>query len=187
MEDAIPNLSEAIDGRPIVIIGVKDEQRLELWKETEPGRLNLLKSYPFAGSSGQAGPKLERGDGQIPEGIYEITSLNPNSFFHLSLRLSFPNEFDRQMAAADGRTDLGDDIFIHGSHATVGCIPIGDDAIEEVFYLIAKNGRKRTTVILTPCDLRLSNSEAPNLDYIGWEEKLYAEIRDKLMSYEFTK
>ena len=80
------------------------------------------------------------------------------------------------MAAADGRADLGDDIFIHGAHATVGCIPIGDEAIEEVFYIIAKNGIKNTTVILTPCDLRLPESEAPNMDHIDWEEKLYAKI-----------
>ncbi|MEM7012526.1 MAG: hypothetical protein AAF585_13705 [Verrucomicrobiota bacterium] len=85
---------------------------------------------------------MDRGDGQIPEGIYEIVSLNPNTFFHLSLELSFPNAFDHRMASADGRADLGDDIFIHGSHAMVGCIPIGDEAIEEVFYIITKNGHK---------------------------------------------
>ena len=58
------------------------------------------------------------------------------------------------MAGKDGRTNLGGDIMIHGGRATVGCIPIGDDAIEEVFFFAAKAGTENTTVVIAPYDMR---------------------------------
>jgi murein L,D-transpeptidase YafK len=66
-------------------------------------------------ASGGLGPKLGAGDRQGPERIYAIESLNPNSLFHLSMRLNYPNEFDQMRAKQDGRSDLGGDIMIHGS------------------------------------------------------------------------
>lgn len=86
----------------------------------------------MTGTSGTLGPKREEGDGQIPEGVYGVEDLNPNSLFHLSLKVSYPNAFDREMAKREGCGNLGGDIMVHGGSATVGCIPIGDDAIEEV-------------------------------------------------------
>ena len=73
----------------------------------------------------------------LPEGVYEIESYNPNSKFHLSMRLNYPNGFDKKMAKSDGRDlgKLGGDIMIHGRSGTVGCFPVGDIAIEEIFTI----------------------------------------------------
>jgi len=62
----------------------------------------MIKSYPFTGFSGGLGPKLREGDGQIPEGVYAIEYLNPNSQFHLSVKLDYPNVFDKAKGRADG-------------------------------------------------------------------------------------
>ena len=70
--------------------------------------------------------KLKEGDGQVPEGIYHIDSLNPNSMFHLSIRLDYPNSFDKQQGKIDGRKELGSDIMIHGNTCSSGCLAIGD-------------------------------------------------------------
>ena len=68
---------------------------LEVWGRLKSGELELIKRYPFTGFSGGPGPKLREGDGQIPKGIYAIEYLNPNSQFHLSMKLDYPNAFDK--------------------------------------------------------------------------------------------
>jgi len=115
----------------------KEEGELELWAG-DPGRpLALLRTYRICARSGQLGPKRAQGDGQVPEGFYRIARFNPTSAFHLSLGLDYPNASDR----ARGRGgNLGGDIFIHGGCATIGCIPIQDAQIEEV-YLVALEAR----------------------------------------------
>jgi len=101
----------------LTILMFKRERRVELWASgwREP------RMYAMTEFSGQLGPKLKEGDGQIPEGVYAVEYLNPNSRFHLSLKVSYPNGFDRVRAKVDGRTELGGDIMIHGGAATVGC------------------------------------------------------------------
>lgn len=92
------------------LIALKHERQLELWGlDGDSWERNPV--FPFTGFSGQLGPKLVRGDGQIPEGQYQIIGLNPNSSFHLSLKLNYPNAFDQQQGQEDGRGDLGDNIF----------------------------------------------------------------------------
>lgn len=181
MEARFDDLGLLTDGEPLSILAFKEEQRLEVWKR-HGDQWAFVKAYPFTGYSGVLGPKLKQGDLQIPEGIYEVEYLNPNSSFHLSMKLDYPNAFDRARAAEEGRTDLGGDIFIHGSNLTVGCIPIGDEAIEELFYLVAKNGFRNTTVVVAPLDFR-QHSKFPTIDYISWEEELYTLIENKLDEY----
>lgn len=175
------NLEALTDGEPMSILAFKDEQRLELWKQRKTG-WEFVRSFPFTGYSGKLGPKLREGDGQIPEGIYKIEYLNPNSSYHLSIKVDYPNSFDRKMAASDGREGLGFDIFIHGSSATIGCIPIGDRSIEELFYLVAKNGYRNATAIISPVDFRLG-VPPPEVDGIDWEASLYASLAQKLKAY----
>jgi murein L,D-transpeptidase YafK len=59
------------------------------------------------------GPKRFQGDRRTPEGRYRIDYGNPDSAFHLSLHISYPNDRDRAYAAAHGHSP-GGAIFIHG-------------------------------------------------------------------------
>ena len=141
-----------------------------------------VKDYAFTGFSGKLGPKLREGDRQIPEGVYNIEYLNPNSSYHLSMKIDYPNAFDKKMGKADGRTKLGYDIFLHGKSVTIGCIPLGDRGIEEIFYLVAKNGRQNTQVVIAPWDFRVRNDD-PAIEGIAWEGILYQSIRTALEGY----
>jgi murein L,D-transpeptidase YafK len=166
--------------KKITFIGLKQEKLLEVWVASDSGQFVFLKSYPILGASGQAGPKLKEGDRQVPEGLYRIESLNPNSRFHLSLRVNYPNAFDKQMADADGRTNLGGDIMIHGSRSSIGCLAMGDPAAEELFILAAETGIDRIDVILVPFDLRTENSGTNLPEHPDWTVKLYNQIKSKL-------
>lgn len=166
--------------RNLRIIILKEERSLELWGEAvQTKQFEMIKAFPFTAFSGTLGPKLKEGDGQIPEGVYGIEYLNPNSSYHLSMKLTYPNDFDRAMAKKDGRKNLGDDIFIHGKDVTIGCVPLGDEAIEEVFYWVYKIGKDNVKVISLPYDMRISERklEIPRID---WETKLYDSLRNEI-------
>ena len=145
-----------------------------------------LKDYPFTGFSGKLGPKLKSGDRQIPEGIYGIEYLNPNSTFHLSLKVSYPGDFDVKKALADGRKpeELGGDIMIHGRSGTVGCIPIGDDAVEEVFIIAAKAGIHNIKVIISPCNLLSGEKNFAKDVGVQWYGELIENIRSEMLKYK---
>lgn len=138
----------------VVLLGLKDERRLIVFASDSDGPLREIAAYPVLAASGTLGPKLREGDRQVPEGVYALESLNPNSRFHAALRVGYPNDFDRAMAARDGRTNLGGDIMIHGGDASIGCLAMGDPAIEELFVLAATVGTENVKIILAPCDLR---------------------------------
>jgi murein L,D-transpeptidase YafK len=104
--------------------------------------MRLLKTFPILAQSGNPGPKHQEGDLQVPEGVYRIAVFNPESRFHLSLGLNYPNEADR--ARVDSRKP-GGDIYIHGSAVSIGCLAMGDEAIEQIFLLAydVKNAGQR--------------------------------------------
>jgi murein L,D-transpeptidase YafK len=170
----------SLDNFELSLLAFKEEQLLELYARNEhTDEWFLVKTYPFKAYSGKLGPKLKEGDRQIPEGIYQIEYLNPNSSYHLSLKVNYPNEFDRERAIKDGRDNLGGDIMIHGKDVTIGCIPIGDSSIEEVFFLAEKSIKNGINVIISPRDFRI-NKNFPSIDLIEWELELYKQISDKL-------
>jgi len=176
-----PNLTAAgFEDLPkeMALVAIKTDQILELWGKKE-SKWALIKTYPFTAFSGKLGPKLKEGDKQIPEGIYKIEYLNPNSLFYLSMKVSYPNDFDRAMAAEEGRTDLGTDIFIHGKDMTFGCIPIGDEAIEEVFLLASKTLQHEIMVVISPVDFR-KNVNFPEIQEVDWDQELYSNIKEAL-------
>jgi hypothetical protein len=105
--------------------------------------------------------------------------LNPVSQFHLSLRVSYPSEFDRRQARKEGRTNLGGDIMIHGNAVSIGCLAMGDEAAEDLFVLAARAGLSSIRVILSPLDLR-SSKMADDPERPGWVTALYVEIREAL-------
>ena len=133
----------------VVMLAIKKERRLEVYAESPGRELRWVRAYPILAASGELGPKLKEGDRQVPEGVYAIESLNPNSAYHLALRVGYPNAFDRKMAAAEGRTNLGGDIMIHGKAASVGCLAMGDAAAEELFVLAAETGIERMKLIIS--------------------------------------
>lgn len=129
----------------------KAERRLEVWikNKTDQQWQNFI-NYPFCQYSGDLGPKRKEGDLQIPEGLYHIDRFNPKSNFYLSLGINYPNASDKKRS---DHQHPGSDIFIHGGCATVGCIPITDDKIAELFILTvdaAKNGQTQIPVHIFP-------------------------------------
>jgi len=129
--------------RALLLRVFKDERVLEMWAAASPGGPFVhVGDRPVCASSGGPGPKARTGDGQVPEGLYRVTTLNPWSRFHLSLRLDYPNAADRARNPGVPVSALGGEIFIHGDCVTIGCVPIGDEAIEEV-YLAALETRSR--------------------------------------------
>ena len=163
-----------------VLLGFKLERELHLLA-SGPGReLTFIRSYPIEGMSGTLGPKLREGDGQVPEGIYSIVYLNPDSVAHLSLALSYPNDYDRARAAEDGRDMLGGDIMIHGGSMSSGCLAIGDEAAEELFVLAAEAGWEGTVVVLSPVDFRRNILPADYRPQPAWVEDLYVRLRTAL-------
>jgi murein L,D-transpeptidase YafK len=112
----------------------KHERVFEVWGlDPETGRYVLVHDYPVCRLSGHLGPKARRGDLQVPEGFYSIDLFSPRSRFHLSMRVSYPNQADRARGRFDDR--MGGDIFVHGGCATVGCVPVTDNVIEELYVL----------------------------------------------------
>ncbi len=135
----------------LLIIGLKKEKDLQVWvKHKDSTKYSYLLSYKFCVLSGDLGPKRQEGDGQVPEGFYHISVFNPYSNFYLSLGINYPNLADRIL----GKTgNLGGDIYIHGDCVSIGCIPITDDKIKELylFAVMAKeNHQKKIPVYLFP-------------------------------------
>lgn len=168
----------------VALLAAKEERVLHVYvaSNSKAPAWKYLETYHILGSSGTSGPKLAEGDMQVPEGIYRIESLNPNSRFHLSLRIQYPNEVDRARAKVDGRTQLGSDIMIHGGSASVGCLAMGDPAIEELFVLAADVGIENIDVIIAPRDMRIRDrSDLPTEP--KWIGELYDEIEVALKAF----
>ena len=132
-------------------------RRLEVWgREQNAGRFVLLRTYRLAGTSDTLGPKRRADDGQVPEGFYTINRFNPDSRFHLSLGLDYPNAADRLHATPNP----GGDIFIHGSNVTIGCLPITDACIRELYVLAVEAhaaGQASIPVHIFPFEMRADN------------------------------
>jgi hypothetical protein len=163
-----------------VLVGFKLERELDLLASGPGGRLTFIRSYPIQGMSGTLGPKLREGDRQVPEGIYSIVYLNPNSVAHVSLALSYPNDYDRAHAAEDGRHALGGDIMIHGGSTSIGCIAIGDEAAEELFVLAADAGWEDAVVVVSPVDFRRHGLPADYRAPAPWVDDVYVGLRAEL-------
>ena len=166
----------------IALLGFKAERKLELWAAKGEG-WTFIRSYPVLAASGTAGPKLREGDRQVPEGVYTLEYLNPNSSYHLSMKLNYPNAFDLKHAKAEGRTQPGGDIFIHGKAVSIGCLAMGDRAIEELFCLVARIGRANVTIILAPNDLRTAKPVTDLRAVPAWVADLYQQIAKALRPF----
>jgi murein L,D-transpeptidase YafK len=135
-------------GDPVLVRIFKREFELEVWLKHD-GRFERFATYPICMWSGGLGPKERQGDKQAPEGFYTVdsTALNPNSKYHRSFNLGFPNAFDR----AHGRT--GSLLMVHGDCRSIGCYAMTDPVIDEIWGLITaalQGGQKRFQVQVFP-------------------------------------
>ena len=182
-------------GDPIFIRIFKEEAMLEVWIWTG-NTYEHLKDYIICASSGHLGPKLKEGDRQAPEGFYKVrkSHLNPNSKFHLSFNLGYPNRYDR----VHKRT--GSFLMVHGNCVSIGCYAMTDEKIEEIYALVEKalkKGQKHVDVHAYPFRMTVENMDLyeGNVWYDFWTnlkegydyfeaEKLPPKIKVEGLRYE---
>jgi murein L,D-transpeptidase YafK len=150
--------------KQMYIRSFKYDSQLEVWARNninEPYK--LFKTYKVCAMAGSLGPKRIEGDYQVPEGCYYITGFDPKSEYNLALKLNYPNQSDKLLSDS---LRPGGGIYIHGSCITVGCIPIMDGQIEEVYLLAANakaNGQDFIPVHIFP--IRYNNKQS--LEYLA--------------------
>ena len=177
--------------RYLYIRSFKYDSQLEVWvKNTSKEQYRLFKTYKVCALAGTLGPKRMEGDYQVPEGFYYINEFNPRSTYHLSLGLNYPNASDKVLSDS---IKPGGDIYIHGSCVTVGCIPVTDQQIEEIYVLAAHakdQGQDFIPVHIFP--VRFSNKKS--VDYLNQMTKTDPDLKvfaDRLESvfdhFELTR
>lgn len=170
----------------IYLRAFKHEKQLEVWvKNKTDQQFKLLKTYAICASSGDLGPKRKEGDGQVPEGFYRIEAFNPVSNYHLSLKVNYPNTSDVKL----GKKPLGGDIMIHGNCVTIGCIPIEDDPIEELYVLCveAKTGKSNLPLDIFPCRFTPENEKMLRGSYGSDKLKFWEGLKEVYASFERSK
>ncbi|MCB1179554.1 MAG: L,D-transpeptidase family protein [Leptospiraceae bacterium] len=167
----------------ITIIGLKEDKIIEVWALNKENIQTKILEYRVLAASGNKGPKLKEGDKQVPEGIYKLEYLNPNSSYHLSMKINYPNEFDLKYAKEEGRDNPGTNIFIHGKNVSIGCLAIGDIAIEELYYLVSLVGKENVKVIISPEDFRKKRPKLTK-DFPFWTKELYSLIEKEIIEFK---
>ncbi|MDX2130215.1 MAG: L,D-transpeptidase family protein [Chloroherpetonaceae bacterium] len=154
------------DSIEIMMVHIKEEEILEVYaKPPAVPQYQILKTYKVCARSGELGPKNQEGDEQVPEGRYHIAHFNPKSNFHLSLGLNYPNKEDRKRSKAQ---KLGGDIYIHGDCVTIGCLPMTDDLIKEIYLLAVyakSSGQKEIPVYLFPFRMTTEKMQRVEQEY----------------------
>ncbi len=141
LEAALTSKGLSLSTLEIALVVYKNEGFMEVYGKAITGdRFQKLGYFNMTASSGILGPKSKEGDLQIPEGRYEVVKFNPRSNFLLSMGINYPNADDRKRSKAK---HLGNAIFIHGDNKSIGCIAIGDTAIEQL-YILAIYSRQNT-------------------------------------------
>ncbi len=149
----------------------KYEQEVEVWAKNKSEKtFKKIKTYPFCSYSGDLGPKRTEGDLQVPEGFYHIRDFNPWSTFYLSLGVNYPNDSDQKL----GKKPLGGSIYIHGDCVTIGCVPITDDKIKEL-YLLAVEAKSRGQQKI-PVDIFPFRMSKENMDSFTEQEDYQSHI-----------
>ena len=166
----------------LTMLGLKTEKALEIYSTDRLGKEHYVCTYPILGTSGVSGPKLREGDKQMPEGFYRIREFEPNSSYHVALRVDYPSAFDREKGKLDLREHLGCDIMIHGKDCSVGCLAMGDEAAEDLFVLVHDVGLENTELIMSPFDFRHPPEKAVLPETPAWIADVYTRLKDKILS-----
>jgi len=157
---------------PIMIRIFKQENTLEVWKQTRTGKYKLLEDFEICKWSGELGPKIKEGDRQAPEGFYEITPalMNPNSSYHLAFNLGYPNTYDR----SHGRT--GSHLMVHGACSSRGCYAMTDEQVQDIYALARdsfKGGQRSFQVQAFPFRMTPENmAEHRNSEHLEFWQML---------------
>ena len=173
--------------RAILLRAFKKEGALELWgAASEAGPYVLLKTYGICATSGVLGPKRRFGDEQVPEGFYDLDFFNPQSNFYLSMHINYPNGADRILGY---RQNLGGTIYLHGNCASIGCIPITDDGIKEVYWLavlVRNGGAKHLPIQIFPARLTEAKFQELAKSRIGQPELVafWANLKEGFDGFE---
>jgi murein L,D-transpeptidase YafK len=142
----------------LLIVAFKAENKLEIYvKNKAETKYKKFQTYNICEKSGQLGPKRQSGDLQVPEGFYYIDRFNPTSTYFLSLGINYPNQADKIKSTAK---NLGGDIFIHGECVTIGCLPMTNDKIKEIYLLAIQaknNGQNNIPVYIFPFKMEDNN------------------------------
>jgi murein L,D-transpeptidase YafK len=168
-------------GAPVFIRIFKLEFELELWMKRGE-RFERFAVYPICRWSGSLGPKLAEGDWQAPEGFYTVDAkaLNPNSRWHRSFNLGYPNALDR----AHGRT--GSYLMVHGGCSSIGCYAMTDPVIDEVWRLVTaalKKGQPRFHVHVFP--FRMSDERLAERGNAPWAT-FWSDLKPGFDAFEAT-
>ncbi len=168
---------------PILVRLYKEENVLEVWKQTSTGRYDFASSFTICKMSGKLGPKFIEGDRQAPEGFYAISpgQMNPKSSYHLAFNTGYPNTFDR----AHGRG--GSNLMVHGACSSSGCYSMTDEQMEVIFALARdafKGGQKSFQFQAYPFRMTAQNMARyrndPNYDF-------WVNLKEGYDYFELTK
>jgi murein L,D-transpeptidase YafK len=167
----------------------KYDQKFEVYaRNTSTDTFTLLKTFDVCVKSGTVGPKRAENDHQVPEGFYFIDEFKHNSNYWLSMLVSYPNYSD---LLKGNKETPGGEIYIHGSCVTVGCLPMTDDLIEEIYCLavVARtNGQYNIPVHIFP-----THFNRKGLNYLGQfyskddNQKFWTNLKKGYDYFEATK
>lgn len=185
-DNKLKNISENTlkDVTNLAVLAFKKERIVEFWLKKN-NKWILNHKVNIKGASGILGPKFKEGDKQVPEGIYPITFLHPNSKFNISVKIGYPNKEDKERSSKLGIKDFGGNIFIHNTDASIGCIALGElYKVEEFFYICYKLGIKNCKTIICPVDFRKDSFKTKSeLELDKKYSKLYDKLRKELKNY----
>ena len=166
LKESIKAISINSEDYDIYLRAFKHDKKIEVWlKNTDANSYKLFKTYDICASSGDLGPKRQEGDGQVPEGFYNIDLFNPTSNYYLSMRVSYPNSSDAILKTSK---NAGGAIMIHGNCVTIGCMPMTDDKIKELYVLCleAKNRSRTVKVDIFPAKMTTENMKLLEANYL---------------------
>lgn len=159
--------------KDIYLRAFKAQNELEVWgRNNENSEYKLVKIFHICALSGILGPKRGEGDRQVPEGYYFIDDFNPKSEYYLSMLLNYPNYSDNLLAT---RPKKGGDIYIHGGCVTVGCMPMTDEGIQELYTLCLNarvNGEENIPVHIFPTRLNAKGWEYLKREYMHYPQSI---------------
>lgn len=178
-----------LDNFELIFLILKKERKLQVYCAYPQHDFKLITEFAILGLSGNLGPKRREGDLQTPEGFYEITHYNPESNFHLSMKINYPNLADNILSDANYP---GTEIYIHGQEQSTGCFALGNESIEKLYVLsiLSKNYQEINPipVYIFPCQFN-KKQDFTNTQYTDLWQNLsegYYLFKEKRRALRFS-